>query len=623
MRENLSFLPAGLLFCMFTSASAPAQMSIDGRVQCPRFEGASEVFFFPDIVGFATPLGSRGQSAGTRTWETEPPGWYYLSGIAGPYTMAFAGPGMFMRPVVATNLFFADGDKVVRHLVPTADYAMLSPAAWDPKRASQYYQTFVARSTSITHVGFKLAHDGIDGPGPGVQNLIASIHRGGPGTPDRWERIGPEIPVLNVNAGGALDIAYAAAWNSGEVPTEPGKIYAVRLRPEQPDKGFQCFWRENAYGKGDCYRVGPEGKGFAGRDQWLYVAGDSDGLLIPYNKRVQREFHALTKFGRKWSQTYVAQGRGLAAVVLYAAIASQQGSLEQQRVVIRLRRGGPDGPVTGIEKIAVGQPTATGQSGVFGVAVAPGEIPLEPGVTYAVEFESFGKDAGFNPVKKQPRDAYEAGCAWFNAVERTEYDLDMVVVEYQHSDPRWAEALEPRDFVVNGDMQRGEMHPDDPGSGGPDGWKRFVIDAGTAFWYTQENGNRRVQVVGGSVSSRTVDGGYVQSVAGLNRSETYRLIADVCSSWPANMEHQAFVGLDATGQDGDPRASSIQWTVLPWAHGVNERYVSQPVRPRTDKISVWLRARTTMTGRQPFVVSFDDVHLQQVRTGVPSSAPSP
>jgi len=93
----------------------------------------------------------------------------------------------------------------------------------------------------------------------------------------------------------------------------------------------------------------------------------------------------------------------------------------------------------------------------------------------------------------------------------------------------------------------------------------------------------------------------------------------VRSSWPVDQTHQAFVGYDPTGQTADPGAGTIVWAVLPHVHGIFEEFVSQPIRPRADALSVWLRARTTFTKQKPFVVEFDDVRLHQVNAGVPDT----
>lgn len=596
------------------------QFAISGHVRLsPEFESAQR---FPCccVVGFVSQAGPDAQSLGVRTWETQP-GWYRVSGPSGCYTLCFAGPGHFIRPVVLTNQRYEDGLDLDRDVDVPYDYAVMWERSWDERAATDYFQTFVARSTSITHAGFKFAHDGVDGEGRGSQTLLASVHRVTDDEPEKWPQIGSTVPIPDVNAGGALSIVYGAAWNSGEVPVEPGETYAVHLRAEKEGNGFQPFWQKDVYPGGDCYRIGPDGRGFTGHDMWMYIAGDGDGLLLPLNKRVQHEFHELTRFGRKWSQTYVAKGRSVASVIMYAAVATSQPWLHRQRAVVRVRRGGPEGPVVGTEKIAIGIKTATAESGVMGATFAPGEIEVEPGERYAIEFEAYAEHKGFNPWMKNPRDPYDGGAAWFNATERMDYDLDMIVIEYEHPADDWSDAVADGNLVRNGDMETGELDPDDHDAGGPEGWCKFAIDPGTAHWYVTDDaggsGSRYARVIGGSISGRTVDGGYVQRVAGLDRRETYRLSARVRSSWLPDDRHWVYVGYDPTGQVGDPSADTIVWAAWPRAHGVFMRYASTPIRPETDAVSIWLRAKTTFTNEEPFTVDFDDVALQRVLTSPP------
>jgi hypothetical protein len=616
-------LTAVVIFIMLLGGgSARGQFLLSGRVWMPRFEGQTDLYPFTAALVFASPEGSTGQTAAFRTWETEPSGWYRLSGNAGRWTVLYAGPGSFMRPIVLTNQYFDHGLVLTHHVAPACDYAMLSSDGWDASRATYYYQTFVARSRSLTHVGFMLAHDGVDGEGPESQMLLASVHKQTSGTPDQWEQVGPTAFVPGVDCGGSKSLRYAAAWNSGEVPLEPGKTYAVRLRAEKPGNSFQCLWRQNAVEGADCYRVdakdSAKGSGFSGRDMWMYIAGDSDGLLVPYNKRVQKEWAGLTRFSRKWSQTYVAGGRSLAGVMLYVAVAGSQPPLRDQQMWVRLRRGGPDGPIVGTSKIAVGQGTSTALTGLIGAAFAPGEVPLEPGQRYAVEWEAFGSHKGANPYRKSPLDPYEQGEAWFNGTDRVDYDLDMLVFEYEQAGESWADATAGANLISNGDMSAGTLDPAQPNAGGPDGWTRFAIDPATTSRYTQdENGGRHVTVLGGSGNGKTVDGGFVQRVSGLSKLETYRIAAKVRSSWAVDEVHQAFVGVDPTGQDTDPKSATIVWTVLPHVQGIFDPFVSRPIRPQGDAVSVWLRAKTTFTHHQPFVVDFDDVQLHRVDSGVP------
>lgn len=595
-------------------------MSMDGRVWVPRRPGSSEMFPFTAVPGFATPVGTPGQSIGTRTWETDPAGWYWFTGHSGRYTVGFAGSGRCLRPTLVTNQTFEPDEALTRHVIPKCDYWMLEPAAWDPAPASGYYQTFVAAGTSITHVGFKLAHDGVDGEGPGVQNLVVSVHRVTSDRPGSWPQTGPAAVVADVSAGGSLDIVYAAGWHSGEVPTERGKMYALRLRAERSTGVFQAFWRKQTGAGLTCYREAGGEIRATGHELWLYIAGDSDGLRVPCNKRSRKTFSSLTQWGPKWAQTYVAQGHSLAMVVLYAAVADSQPPLHEQRIRVRVRQGGPDGPTVGLSKLAAGQPTDTAFGGVFGACFAPGEVNLQPGRSYAVEFEAFIPGQGFNPIRRPPADPYEEGRAFFNGSEPRDYDLDMLIAEYERTAVSWDQAVLPKNLLRNGDMEQGAHVNGRPGDGGPDAWRRFAIDPNTSFWYVEDSGppsNRYATVIGGGVNGKTVDGGYVQAAEGLSRAETYRLSARLRCSWPVDNRHQCLVGLDPTGQTSDARAATIRWAVLPFVYGVFEDYTSPPLRPVGKSISVWLRARTTYAKGLPFQADFDDVALRQVHVGAP------
>lgn len=613
-------LMATLTLTLLTS-TAWSQVVMTGRTWMPRVPDAPDLTAFTAIPAFASLDGPGNQSLGARTWETHPSGWYRLSGPAGNYTMVFTNPAHFMRPAVVTNIFTHNGETMDRNIQPPFDFAMYFEGAWDKKPATDYYQTFVAKGTSITSVGFKLATDGIDGEGPEAQHLVLSIHRQGPGTPDTWEQVGPSMPVLSVNCGGSVNFPWSAGWNSGEVATTPGDTYAVHLRAEIQGNSFQAFWRPDEDVSSDCYRIGADGSGFQKHDLWMAVGSDSDGLVIPYNKRIHKQFYELSRFGSKWSQTWVAQGRGLASAVWFTAVADVQKPLSWQRVIVRVRKGGPKGPVVGIEKIAIGQGTATGYSGTFGVAFAPGEVELEPGETYALEMESYGQDGGFNPVRKHPPDEYDKGEAYFNGTEKADYDLDMQIIEYQNHDPDWPQAVEDENLLKNGDMEAGELDPEDKDHSKPDGWERFTLDPETSFWYYADGtkqDNRVISVIGGGINGKTVDGGYIQRVDGLRPEETYRVSGWLRSSWAVNDEHQGFIGWDATGQTQDPKSESIQWTVLPNVHDTFVHYTSDPIRPATGAISVWLRGRTTSTANAPFIVDFDDFTLNRVKTGVPN-----
>ncbi len=631
-----------LLWYYFISVTcASAQVVLKGRLLAPQHPGSDVKVPITAVYCFANQTGSDNQALAFRTWETHPAGWYYLAGDTGNYTLVFSDPSGYMRPLVRTNQFVLHGDIVDRIYAPEFDYADFTQSAWDTKPATDYNQTFVARGSSITQVGFKLATDGVDGPGPQKQNILISIHRKSNGTPDAWSQIGPASVVLNVDCGGPKNYWWSAGWNSIQVPTTPGQTYAVHLCAETPGNSFQAFWRPVENSNNDCYRIGNQGKtGWQKRNLCMTVASDCDNLLIPYNKCVQQKFLEFAGFDKSWSQTYIAQGRSLASVILYAATSGVQPSINRQRVKVRIRKDGPDGPVVGVEKIAIGNGNYTGDAswGVFGATFAPGEVPLIPGATYAVEFESIENyntlhgyvnikgmvsddKPGFNPYRKVSPDNYDDGAAFRKGKKRQGFDLDMQIVEYQHSADHWELQVNNENLLKNGAMEQGINNSDSSPIAQVNSWKYFRLDPGTQFqWLTEEKNpdNHIVRIYGGDKTKTTVNGGLVQKVSGLGKVDTYRLSGQIRSTWPVDEKHACMIGYDPTGQDQNPNADTIQWTILPAVHGQWIPYTSPPIRPQDDSLSIYLRARTSLTVDHRFEADFDSFALQKVNTLVPT-----
>jgi hypothetical protein len=662
-------LPA-IVSLMFALAAAHAQVLVDGRVTTPRWPGATETIPLPTVYCIASLDGGAHESSAFRTWETEPPGWFRVSGAAGNYTLLFTQPAHFMRPHILNNVFTRADEKILGlRVTPQFDFCSFSEKEWDTKPATDYFQTFVARGRSVTAIGFKLASDGVDGAGPNKQNLLASVHRRSDGTPDKWPQVGPAVPVLEVDSGGPKNYVWSAGWNSGEVPLTPGETYTVHLCAETPGNGFQGFWRKVEGAAPKCFRIGKDGDAaFQDRQLWMAVSADGDGLVIPYNKRVQKSFGQFGGMAKRWSQTYVAQGRSLAGAVLYAAVSGAQPPLARQRATVRVRHGAPDGPRVGIEKLAIGNGNYTGDAswGVFAVAFAPGEVPLTPGDIYAIEFESIENEetlrgfvnikkqasdgrAAFNPYRKHVRDDYAAGTSFKNGTEKQDFDLDMQVIEYEfgaaiHShrvgdDVRSLNlsaggkletpyvvsyaARVATNLLRNGSMDDGAFD-EDPAPFAtklrnevlPNGdlaeWKPFAIETAMLAHLSGESKENFARVLG----PKRIDGGWSQRVTGLSRFESYELTGRVRSSYPLTFEHRAEIGYDPTGQDTDPKAPTIFWTAHPKVHGVWETFTSEPIRPATNSISVWLRARSTGT-EFPFKADFDDLSLHRIRTAPP------
>jgi len=342
-------------------------------------------------------------------------------------------------------------------------------------------------------------------------------------------------------------------------------------------------------------------------------------------------------------------GRSLASVVFYASSSTELLPINRQRVKVRVREGGPDGPVVGIEKIGTGSGEWTGDAtwGVFSAAFAPGEVPLEPGKTYAIEFESIenvatlhgyinikafaaGDTGGFTPLCKVKPDDYLAGRAYLNGKTPTDYDIDMQVVEYADGAQNWDKAVDARNLIKNGDMQSGGINISRDNSR-PYEWDRFKMDPDTVFRYTSDTSSAsdfyaRVMATCG----KKCDGGYIQKVSGLNHSDTYRVSGMLRSSWALDDQHISMVGYDPTGQTDKPDASTIVWKLMPTVNGVFVPYISDPIRPASDSISVWLRAKTTtqycgpiqVPGVDPyeFRTDFDNFALRWVSTSAPGQA---
>jgi len=596
---------------------------------------------FPNVRGFASLDGPNNETIATRTWEQAPRGWYWMSGPEGKYTLMFTGPShglgpaVFIRPIIFTNNYVKDGVTLDRKVVPNFDFGVFHNNGWDEKPAHAYYQPFTAKGTSITNIGFKPVHDGVDGADGGSQTILVSVHEAGSGTPDTWKQIGPTGTVLEVDCGGPKDYEWTVAWDSGEIPTVPGKKYAVCLRAEKSEGKFQMYMRKEVNNDDGCYRAGGLGTtGWTKHDLWMGVSGDSDGLYVPYNKKIQKEFRDFAGSSTKWSQTYVAQGNSLAGVILYAATSGVQPSMNRQRLTVRVREDGTEGKVVGVEKLAIGHGLYTGDAswGTFGVVYSPDEVKLTPGKTYAIEFETAetpysldgyvniknmvnDKKPGFNPYKKVAPDTYAKGTSYKDGTQKMDFDLDMQIVEYANHVPDWDQALDAENLIMNGDMESGQL--------GSHAWSFLHIDKsnndiifGKGRDLADHSKNQFFTVSSREFNSK-IDGGYIQKVEGLSRMDNYVLSGKMRCSFSTDWDHATCVGYDLTGQTTDPNASTIVWKAMSGAHSVWNTYTSGPIRPEKDSISIWLRGKGTSKEGITFRSDFDEFSLQRMKTEVP------
>lgn len=565
---------------------------------------------------------------GFRTWEMPPTGWFRFSGPPGRYTILLTEPSHYLPPIIVTNLFLDKRAQLVDGLrvSPHFSFRSLSDSEWDHTPVTGYLQPFVADAPYVTHVGIKLATDGVDGPGPLSNRVLISIHRITPDEPSQWPQIGPTMPIEEVDCGGPKSYVYSAGWNTGEVPVTKGELYAVKIVPDQFKHPIQSFWTDADTDDRRCLRHTNGRWESTAHRLWLTVACTGDTMLIPYNKRVHRRFGEFAGSSQQWTQTYVAQGNSIAGIMLYAAVSGAQPPLSRQRVRITIRKAGPDGPIVR-SAVAIGEGHYTGDAswGVFARCFAPDQVVVTPGETYAIDFASLespetvggfvnikgqtsdGRPA-FNPYRKFGSDDYPLGTAVRAGVEEVPLDLDMQVIEYAHSGTNWERATTGPQLLESVTWTR---------------WQRDRVEEPTSdnsnratkWSVLQSDDNRDLSVRG----DPTVPTNSVWScvVSSLDRRSTFRLSGEFQSTWAWDADHACQIGWDATGQTSDPDAGTIEWSDGPSQHTTWQLTESPPIRPSADRISVWLRATSRPESIFPFVAKFRALSLRCVDTRPP------
>jgi hypothetical protein len=169
-------------------------------------------------------------------------------------------------------------------------------------------------------------------------------------------------------------------------------------------------------------------------------------------------------------------------------------------------------------------------------------------------------------------------------------------------------------LLRNGDFERG-----DPGREAtepvPDDWRKWEV-ARTAFWFDKygRGGSLAPRIIGGNINDTAINGALSQRVAGLDPTKRYQLSGWVSTSLQTDNEYATYVGYDLTGQENDADAKTIVWTELGRFANEYELYVSPPLQPQGDAISVWLRARSTVA-HDLFYSDFDDFALVEMPPG--------
>jgi hypothetical protein len=429
----------------------------------------------------------------------------------------------------------------------------------------------------------------------------------GDASPLAWPQVGPARVLEHVGPLGD----HWVGWRSGEVPTAPGKQYAIRFQDADGDQSIGFLVHRDAVGPG--YDQGTAYADAAARpyDLYMSVSSDSDGTVIPLMRRVESKPDSgkLGGFASSWGQTWKAMGHSLAAVDLFAA--GGDGMIAE----VTVRKGGPDGEAVVVAK-KVHAAWWGPKCGIFAACYGPGEVPLTPGETYYAEFRGLPPTNGFSPFQMiWPLDRYDDGQAYRERVARPEMDLEMTVMEYATEAgpspmPPERTVVEGKNLLRNGDFEQGTPGRDTT-EPVPDDWKKWTISR-TAFWFDKfgRDGSLAPRMIGGNINGTKINGALSQRVAGLDPAKRYQLSGWVSTSLQTDNEYATLVGYDPTGQETDPDAATIVWTEMGRFAKQYELYVSPPIEPEKDAISVWLRVRSTADS-DLFYSDFDDFALVQ------------
>lgn len=425
-----SFFPVSVpvaLLSLSVGAVALADGRVTGQARFERVKGRpargyvelyeSNLFLSPDGGT------SRGPSFRLGAPPGEPPrgdGYYSLDVPAGTWSILVNQPLFFIRPRVIPGVVVRDGRTTVQNVDLPIDYSTFYTDTWTGWD-SVWIQTFVATGASITGVSWKLA-------GTTATEIRASVHadNGNP-SPATWPQVSSR--AAKTDGVGALTDNWVR-WRSGEVPTVPGRAYAIKLTGVAGgDRKYAVFNRQkdaSSYASGRAYNAGGAPQNF---DLNITVFSDNDSTAILYNKTTEGLGDLRDgNFGGRWGQTFKAtRGTSLAAADVWAAGADRNWDLD---FTFRVYRGGPGGPAVGPSKTTRAAFQAFG-AGLHGVSYNRGEVPLTPGQTYYVEFTN---PEGFNPyVMGSSADNYPDGAAYQDRRLRQDTDLSMTIIVYSET----------------------------------------------------------------------------------------------------------------------------------------------------------------------------------------------
>ena len=351
-------------------------------------------------------------------------GYYRIDNLlAGLYSIYVNQPDFFASPKLVPNVEVKNGQGTTVNVDLDVDYSTYYfPGTWSEWRWD-WYQTFRATGTSVRGVQWIMA-------GTEPNGRVAILEDNGVDHVRYW----PEIGHKNKGNLGRNSDQWVR-WNSGEIPLVPGQTYAVYIHV---DGGCAIYKRDR---DGNSY---PHGRAFhqdssspMPYDLNITVFVDKNDQMVTHTMDASKDWELNGHLAaRRWGQSFVAAGGGLAAVDVFINSGNDSDDMDVTWKILKAGYGGGQIGPTKTTKRAYFTP----HNHLMGVSYNPGEVELTVGQTYVIELTD---TEDFTPyVHRDPHNEYEDGQAFRNGTA-TEYDLAMTIMQY-------AQSQQPKTVDLNG-----------------------------------------------------------------------------------------------------------------------------------------------------------------------------
>ena len=439
--NRVSGIRRGLTVCLLGlawPALALADGRIEGRARFERIKGQPQAgwveLFEYDV--FASPVQSPpiGHAVRTGMPPNMPPtldGAYAFNVQPGVHSILFDHPRMLGRAQLIADITVQDQQTATVYIEPKLDYSTHTlDISHTTGNAGDWYQSFVATGTAITGIGFILAESRL------IDLRVCILERDSASSIVDW----PEVACRErLDVTGLVD--QAMRFRTGEVPTTPGKQYAVRLA-EISGAGPKLFKRDKdskSYAAGRAFNASGAAQNF---DLNLLLFTDQDYTRVTIATRTDGPGNTfVADLTLRAGQTFKAKGRALAGANVWVK-GRDTWDLD---FTWRVRKDGPTGDIIGHPKTTKAL-LENGLTALQGVSYNPDDVPLTKGQTYFIEFSSTG---GFTPYA-MPDDDYADGDAYIDNTLRFGRDWSMTLLEY-------AAPFIQTDFDDDGDVDADDL----------------------------------------------------------------------------------------------------------------------------------------------------------------------